>query len=109
MTSLASIVERYINQAQSKGDCARLVRYSDFLASFQNITHLLNVSEQRGIYTEVFTRSVTPLKQHRLKYMQLIKKEDLNQLIMLCCTPVKQMHFYAKKKIWRKFGQWLII
>ena len=67
MTSLASIVERYINQAQSKGDCARLVRYSDFLASFQNITHLLNVSEQRGIYTEVFTRSVTPSETTPIK------------------------------------------
>ena len=61
MTSLSSILVRYMGQKQ-KDDCARLVRAVDFISSYQNIVTLCDVAESEGYIVEVFARANTESK-----------------------------------------------
>ena len=60
-TSLSSILVRYMDQRKQNG-CARLVRACDFMDSYTNVTHLLNMCENAGYVVEVFARSNNPSK-----------------------------------------------
>ena len=62
ITSLSSILVRYMNQRKQNA-CARLVRASDFMDSYKNVTTLLNMAESAGYVVEVFARANNPVKK----------------------------------------------
>ena len=101
-TSFISILSRFISQKKSNA-CPRLVRSSDFLASYNNISLLLNEAESNGYIVEVFARAIDVDALPTRMYSSYDRKGYINAAQALEITRKQNRQLFAKKNIEKLF------